>query len=140
MPIIKNLNMFEYFNYLVKLKKPYMSKILYEQTISQVFILTLYFIRIVALSFFELQCIVQVLNMRNIFLKNSTQNVVKKLVPDPFLKIKIGHQQSKILQIFHKVYSINRPNFIVSLPLLLDILRNMCTVIVCLPGCDVINF
>ena len=25
-------------------------------------------------------------NMRNIFLKNHTQNGVKKLVPDPFLK------------------------------------------------------
>ena len=25
-------------------------------------------------------------NMRNIFLKNHTQNVVHKLVPDPFLK------------------------------------------------------
>ena len=25
-------------------------------------------------------------NMRNIFLENHTQNVVEKLVPDPFLK------------------------------------------------------
>ena len=25
-------------------------------------------------------------NMRNIFLKNHTQNIMEKLVPDPFLK------------------------------------------------------
>ena len=29
------------------------------------------------------------LGIRSIFLKNHTQNVVEKLVPDPFLKIKI---------------------------------------------------
>ena len=29
--------------------------------------------------------------MRNIFLENYTQNVVEKLVPDPFLKNKIEH-------------------------------------------------
>ena len=32
------------------------------------------------------------------------------------------------------------PNFIVCLPLLREILGNMCIVIVCQPGCDVINF
>ena len=34
----------------------------------------------------------------------------------------------------------NWPHFIVWLPLLLEILSNMCIAIVCLPGCDVINF
>ena len=28
-------------------------------------------------------------NIRNIFIKNYTQNMVEKLVPDPFIKIKI---------------------------------------------------
>ena len=37
------------------------------------------------------------------------------------------------------LYSINWRNFIVWLPLLLDILDNMCIAIVCSPGCDVIN-
>ena len=41
---------------------------------------------------------------------------------------------------FLMLYSINCPNFIVWLPLLLEILGNMCITIVCLPGCDVINF
>ena len=40
---------------------------------------------------------------------------------------------------FH-VISINRPKSIVSLPLLLKILDNICNAIVCCPGCDVINF
>ena len=30
-------------------------------------------------------------NMRNFFLKNYTQNMVEKLLPDPFLKIRIEH-------------------------------------------------
>ena len=30
-------------------------------------------------------------NMRAIFLKNYSQNMAKKLFPDPFLKIKIEH-------------------------------------------------
>ena len=30
-------------------------------------------------------------NMRNILLKNHTQNVVEKLFPGPFLKLKIEH-------------------------------------------------
>ena len=37
-------------------------------------------------------------------------------------------------------YSINWPNFIVSLPLLLEIFGNMCITIVCLPDCDVMRF
>ena len=35
---------------------------------------------------------------------------------------------------------VNWSNFIVWLPLLLEILANMCIAIVCFPGCDVINF
>ena len=34
----------------------------------------------------------------------------------------------------------NRPNFNVMLPLLLEILGDICIAIVCLPVCDVINF
>ena len=37
-------------------------------------------------------------------------------------------------------YSINWPNFIAWLPLLLEILGNMCIGIVCYPGCDVMDF
>ena len=43
-------------------------------------------------------------------------------------------------KIFLMLHSINWPNFIVWLPLLLDILGNMCNVMVCFPVCDVINF
>ena len=43
-------------------------------------------------------------------------------------------------KMFFKLYSINLPYFIVSLPLLLEILDNLCIAIVCFPGCDVINF
>ena len=41
---------------------------------------------------------------------------------------------------FVKLYSINWPNFIVSLPLLLEILGNMGIAIVCWSGCDVLDF
>ena len=42
---------------------------------------------------------------------------------------------------FHVLlYSINWPHFIVWLSLPLEILSNMCNLIVCLLGCDVINF
>ena len=40
-------------------------------------------------------------------------------------------------KIFLLLYSINWPNLIVWLPLLCEILGNMCTAIVCKPGCDV---
>ena len=43
-------------------------------------------------------------------------------------------------KIFLMLYSINWSNFIVWLPLLLQILGNMCIAIVCQPGCDVMNF
>ena len=42
-------------------------------------------------------------------------------------------------KMFHLLYSINRPSFIVWLPLLLEILVNMLIEIVCFPGCDAIN-
>ena len=38
------------------------------------------------------------------------------------------------------LYSINQPNFMAWLPLLLEILGNMCIAIVCYPGCDVMDF
>ena len=41
---------------------------------------------------------------------------------------------------FVMLYSINWPNLIVWLPLLLEILSNMCIAIVYYPGCDVMDF
>ena len=43
-------------------------------------------------------------------------------------------------KMFLMFYSINWPNVIVWLPLLLEILFNVCIAIVCFPDCDVINF
>ena len=43
-------------------------------------------------------------------------------------------------KVFLMLYSINLPNFIAWLPLLLEILDNMCIAIVCYPGCDVMDF
>ena len=43
-------------------------------------------------------------------------------------------------KIFLMLYSVNRPNLIVSLPLILEILGNMCIVIICFPVYDIINF
>ena len=43
-------------------------------------------------------------------------------------------------KMFLMLCSINSPNFIVWLPLLLEILGNMCNANVCYPCCDVINF
>ena len=43
-------------------------------------------------------------------------------------------------KMFLMLYSINWPNFIAWLPLLLEILGNICIAIVCYPGCDVMDF
>ena len=43
-------------------------------------------------------------------------------------------------KIFFLLYSITWPNFIVWLPLICDILSNMCIIIVYWPGCEPINF
>ena len=43
-------------------------------------------------------------------------------------------------KIFHMLYSINWPNFIVWLSVHLEILGNMFIAIVCFSACDVINF
>ena len=43
-------------------------------------------------------------------------------------------------KMFLMLDSVNWPNFIVGLPLLLEILGTMCITVVCLPGCDIINF
>ena len=43
-------------------------------------------------------------------------------------------------KMFLVLYFINWPNFSAWLPLLLEILCNMCIAIVCFPGCDVLNF
>ena len=42
-------------------------------------------------------------------------------------------------QKFRTWYSINWPNLIAWLPLILEILANICVVIICLPVCDAIN-
>ena len=41
---------------------------------------------------------------------------------------------------FLLLYSINLPNFVFLLPLLLEILNNMCIAIVCFTVCDIRNF
>ena len=43
-------------------------------------------------------------------------------------------------KMFLMLYSIKGPNFIAWLPLFLEILGNVCTGIVCQPGCDVMDF
>ena len=43
-------------------------------------------------------------------------------------------------KMFLMLHSINLPNFIVWLPLLLEILDNICITIVYWPGCEVIKF
>ena len=43
-------------------------------------------------------------------------------------------------KIFLMLYSVNLPNFIDWLPLLLEILVKMCIEDVCQPGCDVTDF
>ena len=43
-------------------------------------------------------------------------------------------------KMFLMLYSINGPNFIAWLPLLLEILVNISIAIVCYPGCDVMDF
>ena len=43
-------------------------------------------------------------------------------------------------KMFPMLHSIYWPNFIVWLPLFLEILDNICIVIVCFSGCDAINF
>ena len=44
------------------------------------------------------------------------------------------------IKMFLMLYSINSPNLIAWLPLLLEILSNICIAIVCYPGCDVMDF
>ena len=44
------------------------------------------------------------------------------------------------IKLFLMLYSVNCPNFIVLLSLLLEIWTNMCIAIICEPGCDVISF
>ena len=41
---------------------------------------------------------------------------------------------------FGQFIEYNKRNLVVWLPLFLEMLSNMCIVIVCWPGCDVINF
>ena len=43
-------------------------------------------------------------------------------------------------KMFLMLYSINWPSFITWSPLLLEIMGNMCIVIVCYPGCDIMDF
>ena len=48
--------------------------------------------------------------------------------------------KKKLVTIFRTLYSVQLPNIIDWLPLLLEILGNVCIVIICYPVCDVINF
>ena len=43
-------------------------------------------------------------------------------------------------KMFLMLYSTNWPNFIAWLPLLFEILDNMCIAVVCYPGCDAMDF
>ena len=45
-----------------------------------------------------------------------------------------------VCKMFSMFYSIDWPNFIVSLPLLLEVLDNISNTIVCFPGCDLSDF
>ena len=57
-----------------------------------------------------------------------------ELVSPPLLVFDFSRKRYFVL------YSINSLNFTFWLPLLLEILNNMCIVIVCCPICDVIDF
>ena len=65
-----------------------------------------------------------------------------------FKKIKRGLELCTLPHFLHNFWrkifillrSVNRPNFIVWLSLLCEILGNMCIGIVCKPGCDVMDF
>ena len=67
---------------------------------------------------------------------------------EAFIKTKRGMQLALLPHFLHNIWrkifltlhSINWPNFIVWLSLLLEILGNICIVIICCPVCDVINF
>ena len=57
-----------------------------------------------------------------------------RIVSPPYF---VYHSSRKM---FLKLCSINWPNFIAWLHLLLEILVNMCVAIICFPGCDVKGF
>ena len=73
-------------------------------------------------------------------------NEAGRLVPDLFLFLfkkfyKRGKSKWSVPWLYKTwLYAINWPNFMVCMPLLFEILVNTCTVIVCFPGHDVINF
>ena len=81
-------------------------------------------------------------NMGNFFEKRiHTQNEVEKVVPDPFIKI----QKQTDLWIYnlkcYKVYFNCMSKHVIDwLPIFLEILDNICIVIICCPVCDVMNF
>ena len=85
----------------------------------------------------------------NIFCQSSTWHIIKtnciKLQIRSILEKGLGVGSSPHFvyhfsrKLFLMLYSINLPNFIALLPLLLEILFNMCIAIVCQPGCDVMN-
>ena len=87
-------------------------------------------------------------NKKNIALQNHAENEAERLVRDLFLffqnvlyEVKAkGLQLSFNISIFFMLYSINWSNFIVWLHLLLDILTNTWTAIVCEPGFGGIKF
>ena len=90
---------------------------------------------------------VQVEGYRNI-LKPKCENPLLLSHTKPFYKTKRGLKPVSLPHLLHDfsrkifvtLYSINWPNFIVWLSLILEILGNMCIVIVCFPGFEVTNF
>ena len=57
-----------------------------------------------------------------------------ELISQPYFGHDFGRNK------FIGLHSINLPNLVFKLPLLFKMLGNMCIVILCLSGCDVMNF
>ena len=81
------------------------------------------------------------------YIETKLQTTCFHLILSFFKKTKRGLELASLLHFPHNVwrkiflllYSINGPSFVVWLPLLCEILGNMCIAIVCQPGSDVMN-
>ena len=90
--------------------------------------------------------------MKNIFLENSCIEWSNRLAPDLFLFSKILNMRKKQVasalfsicfgncRLWHMLYSINWPNFIVWLALILDYVGNMYIFIICFQVYNAIHF
>ena len=72
------------------------------------------------------------------YIETKLQTTCFHLILSFFLKLHFPHNFWR--KIFLLFCSINCPNFMVWLPLLCEILGNMCIGIVCKPVCDIMNF